>query len=294
MAKVAIITGADGCMGQEEVLSVARAGYEVVMACRNPQKAWPVCKELIAKTHNATIRVIRLDLASFASIHAFVEAFREVYDHVDLLMNNAGTLLHHADTTDDGVERTVGVNYLGHYVLTRQLLPIMPAGSRIVSMVSLTFRFGHLDHDIFSPIDQKHFNRFATYSDSKLALLYFTLDLAEELKERGITVNCADPGIVSTNIIRQGITVIDKLCDIFFRPIIYKPAKGASTLIYLALDPDLTVTGRCFAHKKPVKLRRKVIESPWRPQLREQTDAAIRKITERLSSSAATNDNNNA
>ena len=276
MSKVAIITGADGGMGQEHVKAVSKAGYEVVMACRNPQKAWPICKELIAKTHNTNIQVIKLDLASFASIYAFVEEIRKQYDHVDLLLNNAGTLLHHAAQTEDGIENTVGVNYLGHYLLTRQLLPLIPPGSRIVNMVSLTIRYGKIDHDIFTPVDQQHFNRFRAYSDSKLALLYFTLDLAEELKEKNILVNCADPGIVSTNIIRQGNIVVDKLCDWFFRPIIYKPAKGASTMLYLALTPDLNVTGKCYARKKEVKLKRKMIDNPYRQQLHDRTEELIK------------------
>ena len=282
MTKIAIITGADGGMGQEHVKAVALAGYEVVMACRNPQKAWPVCKELIAKTQGAKIQVLKLDLSSFSSIYSFVDEIKKQYNHLDLLLNNAGTLLHQPEATEDGIEKTVGVNYLGHYVLTHQLLTLMPAGSRIVNMVSLTIRYGKIDHDIFTPVDRKHFNRFTTYSDSKLALLYFTLDLAEELKERGITVNCADPGIVSTNIIRQGNIVVDKLCDWLFRPIIYKPAKGASTMLYLALTPNLTVTGKCYARRKPVRLKKKMIENPYRRPLHEKTEAVIAEINKKL------------
>ena len=278
MSKVAIITGADGGMGQEHVKAVSKAGYEVVMACRNPQKAWPICKELIAKTHNTNIRVMKLDLSSFASIYAFVEEIRKQFDHVDLLLNNAGRLCHQLEVTADGVEMTVGVNYLGHYLLTRQLLPLIPPGSRIVNMVSLTIRYGKVDHDIFTPVPAQKFNRFTAYSDSKLALLYFTLDLAEELKDKNILVNCADPGIVSTNIIRQGNIVVDKMCDWFFRPIIYKPAKGASTMIHLALSPDVTCTGKCFARKKPVRLKKKMIENPYRQQLHDKTEELIGKL----------------
>ena len=281
MAKIAIITGADGGMGQEHTRAVAMAGYEVVMACRNPKKAEPLCRQIQGET-GGRIQVLGLDLASFSSIYNFVDEIRRQYTHIDLLLNNAGTLLHHADQTEDGIERTVGVNYLGHYVLTRLLLPLIPEGSRIVSMVSLTIRFGKIDHDIFTPVDQEHFNRFTVYSDSKLALLYFTLDLAEELKDRNILVNCADPGIVSTNIIRQGNKVVDKLCDIFFRPIIYKPAKGASTMLYIALTPGVDVTGKCFARKKPIRLRDKMINNPYRQALHEKTEEVILEISRRI------------
>ena len=274
MSKVVIITGADGGMGQVHVRATVKAGYEVVMGCHHPEKGQAVRDRLAAET-GGNITMLPLNLASFNSILAFVEEVKNRFGHVDLLLNNAGTLLHHAGQTEQGIEKTVGVNYLGHYLLTRQLLPIIPVGSRIVNMVSLTIRYGKIDHDIFTPVDEKHFNRFRTYSDSKLALLYFTLDLADELKDKGILVNCADPGIVSTNIIRQGNVVIDKLCDLFFRPIIYKPEKGASTMIYLALTPDLNVTGKCYANKKEVKLKRKMIDNPYRKQLHDRTEEII-------------------
>lgn len=277
MSKVVIITGADGGMGQEHVRATVKAGYEVIMGCHHPEKGQAVRDRLTAET-GGSISVIPLDLASFDSIYAFAEEVKNRFGHVDLLLNNAGVLLHKAGQTEQGIEKTVGVNYLGHYLLTRQLLPLIPAGSRIVNMVSLTIRYGKIDHDIFTPVDEKHFNRFRTYSDSKLALLYFTLDLADELKDKGILVNCADPGIVSTNIIRQGNVVVDKLCDWFFRPIIYQPAKGASTMLHLALTPDLNVTGKCYANKKEVKLKPSMIDNPYRKQLHDKTEELIRKL----------------
>lgn len=277
MSKVVIITGADGGMGQEHVRATVKAGYEVVMGCHHPEKGQSVRDRLAAET-GGSISMIPLDLASFNSIYAFVEEVKNRFGHVDLLLNNAGVLLHKAGQTEQGIEKTVGVNYLGHYLLTRKLLPLISTGSRIVNMVSLTIRYGKIDHDIFTPVDEKHFNRFRTYSDSKLALLYFTLDLADELKDKGILVNCADPGIVSTNIIRQGNVVVDKLCDWFFRPIIYQPAKGASTMLHLALTPDLNVTGKCFANKKEVKLKRSMIDNPYRKQLHDKTEEIIRKL----------------
>ena len=279
MSKVVIITGADGGMGQEHVRATVKAGYEVIMGCHHPEKGQAVRDRLAAET-GGSISMIPLDLASFNSIYAFVEEVKNRFGHIDLLLNNAGVLLHKAGQTEQGIEKTVGVNYLGHYLLTRELLPLIPEGSRIVNMVSLTIRYGKIDHDIFSPVDQKQFNRFRAYSDSKLALLYLTLDLADELKDKGILVNCADPGIVSTNIIRQGNVVIDKLCDWFFRPIIYQPEKGASTMLHLALCPELNVTGKCFANKKEVKLKREMIDNPYRKQLHDRTEELIKLKTE--------------
>lgn len=281
MKKIAIITGADGGMGQEHTKAVANAGYEVVMACRDIKKAQSICNEL-NQQFNQTISVIELDLASFLSINHFVQEIKNRYSHVDLLLNNAGTLCHYPEPTKDGIENTVGVNYLGHYYLTKQLVELMPHGSRIVNMVSLTYRYGKISDKLFEAVDIKHFNRFTAYSNSKLALLYFTLDAAEELKSRGIAVNCADPGIVSTNIIRMGNVIIDKMCDWFFRPIIKKPKTGAATMLFLALTTDLNVTGQCYANNKQVHLKEKLIKNPQRQQLKIQTDKIIAQITENL------------
>jgi NAD(P)-dependent dehydrogenase (short-subunit alcohol dehydrogenase family) len=275
--KIAIITGANGGMGATLVRDVANAGYHVIMACRDLNKATPVYEQL-KNDHPDQIQLMQLDLASFESIKNFVNNFQQQYQHLDLLLNNAGTLCHKAEETTEHYEKTVGVNYLGHYVLSHLLLPLMGKGTRVVNMVSLTVRYGHLKPTLFQPVSQKDFDRFVTYSDSKKAFFYFTMDAAEQWKERGITVNCADPGIVSTNIIRMGNKVVDKLCDLFFRPIIKTPTNGASTMLMLALDPALEgKTGGLYVNKKLKKVKEKVLNSPERTMLRELTLEITRK-----------------
>ena len=275
--KLAIITGANGGMGATLVRDVANAGYHVVMACRDLNKATPVYEQL-KKDHPDQIQLMQVDLASFESIKKFVGEVQAQYQHLDLLLNNAGTLCHKAEETAEHYEKTVGVNYLGHYVLSHLLLPMMGKGTRIVNMVSLTVRYGHLKPTLFQPVSQKDFDRFVTYSDSKKAFFYFTMDAAEKWAERGITVNCAYPGIVSTNIIRMDNKVVDTLCDLFFRPIIKTPTKGASTMLMLALDPALEgKTGGLYVNKKLKKVKSKVLNSPERAMLRELTQEITRK-----------------
>ncbi|MDR1346459.1 MAG: SDR family NAD(P)-dependent oxidoreductase [Bacteroidales bacterium] len=265
--KVAIITGADGGMGQIHTLEIVKAGFHVIMACHDLQKAEPVYQKLKAKSGDSII-LLPLALNSFATIFAFAEAVKKEYDHIDLLLNNAGTLCHAAEATEEGIEMTMGVNYLGTYLLTRLLLPLMNEGTRIVSMGSLSYRWFKLDDTILKPISGR-FERFKHYSRSKRALLFFTLDAAEAWAERGISVNYADPGIVSTKIIRMGIPFIDKLCDIFFRPFIKSPAKGAATMLYLALSPETAdITGAYYANKKAVAIPEKFRTSAERSQLR--------------------------
>lgn len=269
--KIAIITGANGGMGSTLVRDVSKAGFKVIMACQSIQRATPTFERLKKETQG-DIELWPLDLASFESIKNFVAEFQKQYQHIDLLLNNAGTLCHKPEQTAENYEKTVGVNYLGHYVLSHSLLPLMGKGTRVVNMVSLTVRYGHLKPTLFQPVDNKNFNRFVTYSDSKKAFFYFTMDAAEAWADKGITVNCADPGIVSTNIIRMGNKVIDKLCDLIYRPLIKTPTQGASTMLRLALDPTLEgKTGGLYANNKQQKVKSKLLNSPERVMLRELT-----------------------
>lgn len=273
--KVAIITGADGGMGRIITERIARENYKVIMACRNMPKAQAIA-ENIRKKNGGDIVVYPLDLASFQSIDHFIASVKRDFSSFDLLLNNAGMLPHQPDVTEDGIEITAGTNYLGHYKLTTSLIPYINKGGRIVNMASLSYKWFNVKDHFFEPVDKKHFHRFVHYSASKRALVFFTLDFAEKLKEQGITINCADPGIVDTNIIQMGIKVIDKMCDWLFRPIIYSPEKGAETMIYLALSPEVAdETGGYFAHKKKKKIPNSIRNSPQRAKLREMTEKVL-------------------
>lgn len=236
--KLAIITGAGSGMGFEEAKAVAGKGFHTIMACRNVEKAEKKREEIINETGNANVEVMKIDLADLSSVRSFADKVNERFTHLDLLMNNAGTLETGLHKTKDNLEQTVGVNYVGPFLLTRLLLPLMGEGSRIVNMVSLTYKYGFLDFpDFFTRGRKGSFWRIPIYSNSKLALTLFTFNLAERLKDKGITVNAADPGIVSTDIIKMH-NFIDPLTDIFFRPFIRTPRQGADTAIHLLLDED--------------------------------------------------------
>jgi len=240
--KWAIITGADGGMGTEITRAVAEAGYHIIMACYRPSKAEP----------------IRLP--------------------VSLLMNNAGTMETGLHITDDGFERTVSVNYLGPYLLTRKLLPALTCGARIVNMVSCTYAIGHLDFpDFFRQGRKGSFWRIPVYSNTKLALMLFTIELSERLREKGITVNAADPGIVSTDIITMH-QWFDPLTDIFFRPFIRTPKKGASTAVGLLLDEAVAgVSGQLYASSHRKQLSEKYLCHVQQKQLWQETEQALER-----------------
>ena len=124
--KWAIITGADGGMGTEITRAVATAGYHVIMACYNPQKAENVCQRLMKETGNPNLEVLAIDLSSMHSVASFTDRILERKLSISLLMNNAGTMETGFSITNDGFERTVSVNYVGPYLLTRKLLSNYP------------------------------------------------------------------------------------------------------------------------------------------------------------------------
>lgn len=153
--KLAVITGADGGMGTEITRAVALAGYRVIMACCNKEKAEAKREWVVKETGNPEVEVMYIDLASLASVADFAERLCARGERLALLMNNAGTMETDRRLTEDGLERTVSVNYVGPYLLTRRLLPLMGEGSRVVNMVSCTYAIGRLDFPDFSCAERR-------------------------------------------------------------------------------------------------------------------------------------------
>lgn len=276
--KLAIITGADGGMGTEITRAVALAGYRVVMACLDMQRASAKQRMLVRETGNPSIEVEKIDLASLASVADFANRMLQRGERIGLLMNNAGTMETARKVTEDGLERTVSVNYVGPYLLTRKLVPLMGEGSRIVNMVSCTYAIGRLDFpDFFLRGKKGSFWRIPIYSNTKLALTLFTIDLSKRLKDKGIVVNAADPGIVSTDIITMHMW-FDPLTDILFRPFIRSPKQGAATAISLLLDEEGGKrTGTLNVSCRPKRLTDKYLHHIQMDELWNRTEAVVRK-----------------
>lgn len=275
--KVAIITGANGGMGYEEAKEALLQGYHTVMACYCPSKSEARRQQMIAETGNSDVEIMGLDLSNLQSVRDFADQIKAKFDHIDLLMNNAGTLETGYHRTVDGLERTVGVNYVGPYLLTRLLIPLMSKGSRIVNMSSCSFILGRLQFPEFFTKGRKGFwQRILVYGNSKLALTLFTLELAKHIKSKGITVNAADPGVVNTKIIHLQVWLLDFLSDIFFRPFIRTPRKGADTAIHLLFDKDKEgQTGTFCRSNKIVKLGDKYVHHKHMQTLWDETEKIV-------------------
>lgn len=276
--KLAVITGADGGMGTEITRAVALVGYRVLMACYDMPRAEEKKQMLVKETGNDDIEVRKIDLASLDAVAAFANRLLNDGEEVALLMNNAGTMETRRRITEDGLERTVSVNYVGPYLLTRKLLPLMGEGSRVVNMVSCTYAIGRLDFpDFFLKGKKGSFWRIPIYSNTKLALTLFTLELANRVKDRGIVVNAADPGIVSTDIITMHMW-FDPLTDVFFRPFIRTPRQGAATAVSLLLDEEAGKrTGTLNVSCHPKQLSERFVYHRQAKELWERTERLVER-----------------
>jgi NAD(P)-dependent dehydrogenase (short-subunit alcohol dehydrogenase family) len=205
--KLAVITGATGGLGYETALALAGAGSKVVLAARNPQKGDEALARIRAIHPGADIRFDLLDLASLASVAAFAERLAGEGAPIDLLVNNAGIMaLPQREVTADGFEAQLGVNYLSHFALTAHLLPLLRAAPapRVVSLSSLAHRRGKIDFDDLQ--GQRLYRPWKAYTQSKLAMLMFALELQRQSHAGGwgLMSNAAHPGFARTELIPNG------------------------------------------------------------------------------------------
>ena len=237
------------------------------MAVIDTEAACPVMEEIRQET-GGTFHLMAVDLSNLADIVRFADEVKARFPSLRVLLNNAGVLPSKPKKSVNNIELTMAVNYLGHYTLTNLLHPIMGEGTRIVSMISLSYLIGKITPELFTPKSQKEYNRFNAYGSSKLALYYFMLDASEAWKKEGICFNVSDPFIVSTNIIRMDNVVVDKLCDWFFRPFINTPEQGSATMMAAAIDPKYQgVTGMIFKNRKVAKHKKRFYNNMEQRQL---------------------------
>lgn len=160
-------------------------------------------------------------------------------------MNNAGFISLDRQETADGLERQFGVNHIGHFLLTLRLLDRMGQGGRIVVVGSGAHNIGKIHFVDCNLV--KGYNVIKAYSQSKLANILFVRELAERVRDRGITVNCCHPGAVATSMGVDRATGFGKTVTGMLRPFFLTPEEGAATAIYLATSPEpANVTGEYF------------------------------------------------
>ena len=186
---------------------MARAGSEVILAGRNPEKGAAAIARIRNEVPSATIRFEQLDLASLKSVAALGERLRDQRDSLDLLINNAGIMVPpKREETSDGFELQLGTNYLGHFALTGQLMPLLVKGrnARVVTLSSIAARNGAIDFDDLNA--ERRYKPMPVYSQSKLACLMFAIELQRrsEAGGWGVASIAAHPGISRTDLLHNG------------------------------------------------------------------------------------------
>lgn len=247
--KCCIVTGANSGIGKVVARELGRQGATVTMVCRDQGKGEAAKKEIELATGSKSIELMIADLSSLESVRNLAKTYKEKHDKLHILVNNAGLLMGKREVTADGLETTFVVNYLSQFLLTNLLLDTLKASapSRIVNVTSDAHYQGHIDFDDLE--EEKKYSPMKSYSQSKLAQVLFTHELAEKLVGTGVTVNAVHPGVVRTNWGDEGgpMSIAIRLG----RPFMLSPDKGAETPLYVATSPEVAdISGKFFAKKK--------------------------------------------
>lgn len=259
--KLCIITGANSGIGFETAKELARQGAFIVMVCRNEDKADAAKKAILNETPDAGIDVILCDFSIQDEIRKAADEIISKYQKIDILINNHGFMTNSFEETVDGLESIFAVNHIGYFLFTNLLLPVIKnsGNARIINVASDAHRSGKFDADNLQL--RKGFSSWQAYSNSKLYNILFTIELADRLKDTGVTVNCLHPGVVRTNFGNNG----SPLFAIFWKlgaPFMKSHRQGADTSIYLATSEEVAdVNGAYFADSK-VKTPRKQALDP--------------------------------
>ncbi|XP_006884818.1 PREDICTED: retinol dehydrogenase 11 [Elephantulus edwardii] len=244
--KVAVVTGANTGIGKETAKELAQRGARVYLACRDMQKAELVAKEIQTKTGNKQVLARKLDLADTKSIRAFAENFLAEEKQLHILVNNAGVMMCPYSKTVDGFEMHMGVNHLGHFLLTHLLLEKLKesAPSRIINVSSLAHHLGRINfHNLQG---EKFYSAGLAYCHSKLANILFTQELARRLKGTNVTTYSVHPGTVNSELTRYSL--IMKWLGRLFSSFLKTPEQGAQTSLFCALTEGLeSLNGKHFS-----------------------------------------------
>jgi NAD(P)-dependent dehydrogenase (short-subunit alcohol dehydrogenase family) len=237
---VAVVTGANTGIGLETARELARKGATVVIACRNAAKA-ERATDNIRRDMTGEVLVMLLDLASLNSVRNFAAGFRERFERLDLLVNNAGVMRTPESKTEDGFELQFGTNHLGHFALTGLLLERLlgTRGSRVVNVSSMAHRYGYMDFEDLN-WERRQYKRVASYGQSKLANMLFTLELQRRFDNAGagtLAVSC-HPGWTGTDLQRHSGFI--RFLNPFFS---MRPWQGALPTLHAAVADDVVGAG---------------------------------------------------
>jgi NAD(P)-dependent dehydrogenase (short-subunit alcohol dehydrogenase family) len=251
--KICMVTGANAGIGKETALELARLGATVVLVSRSREKGEAARQDIIESTGNPRVELLLADLSSSASIRAMVEEFDAKFDRLDVLVNNAGVYLSEWQESVDGLEVTFATNHLGYFMTTLLLWDKLVAGApaRVVNVSSAAHRGAKLDFDDLQ--NEKNYQGFRVYSQSKLANILFTYELDRRRNGADVTINALHPGFIASGFGRNNKGIVGFVMNHIVPWFARSATDGAKTSIYLATSPAVAGhSGEYYADCKPV------------------------------------------
>jgi NAD(P)-dependent dehydrogenase (short-subunit alcohol dehydrogenase family) len=252
--RIVLVTGANSGIGKITAKELAKKGMRVLMVCRDARKGEAARQEIMAESGSQRVDLFLCDLSDQESIVKLAATVRSQYQHLDVLINNAGLIMEKRLTTPQGLEYTFALNHLAPFLLTHLLLDRLRKGDdpRVITVSSEAHRFARLDfNDLQS---EKQYSPMRAYANAKLANILFTRQLSSILKADGISANCLHPGVVATNFGGSFQGGFPRMLLWLGRPFFISPEKGAATSVFLASSPEVKgMTGLYFDKKKPGK-----------------------------------------
>lgn len=251
--KVAIVTGASGGLGAETARALASKGASVTIAARDTARAKAMAEEIKSSTGNTNVDTGELELDKPDSVRKFAADYLANHDSINILINNAGVMACPLNRTVEGWEMQFATNHLGHFLLTCLLSPALVNGApaRVVNLSSGGHNFAPIDFDDIH-FNNREYDKFASYGQSKSANILFSIELDNRLKDRGVRANAVHPGIIMTDLGRhmtpEDIEAITGNRPEGSPPMEFKevPA-GAATSIWMATSPELEGVGGQYA-----------------------------------------------
>ncbi|MBW1810406.1 MAG: SDR family oxidoreductase [Deltaproteobacteria bacterium] len=248
--KVSLVTGATSGHGQAVARALAKMGSEVVLLGRSREKCIMVRDEIAALTGRPPDYLL-CDLSVRDDIDRAANEFLASGRPLDILVNNAGIVNRTRQETTDGVEMVFAVNYLAYFQLSLRLIErlLQSTPARIVNVASDAHRVVSLKLDDLEL--RNGYSWWSSYGRSKLAVVYFTQELARRLAGSGVTVNAVDPGPVASNIAMNNPGILVSLTGKMIKHLFPGPDWAARTAVYLATSPDVErVNGAYFKYHK--------------------------------------------
>lgn len=252
--KICLITGATSGIGKAAALKLADTGASLILLSRNEKKGEKICNQIREK-NNTQVKFYKADISSMKQVRNVSEKIKSDFNHIDVLINNAGARFDNYFKNDEGIELTFATNHLGHFLLTLSLIEMLKKSSqgRVINISSAAHANGTEElYDIVAP---EHYDRRLAYGRSKLANLYFTYELASRLQSSKITVNAVDPGGVATNFSRNNgiIPWMKHYLSYLLNLKLISPQKASETVVYLASSDEVgRISGKYFFEKKEI------------------------------------------